>query len=97
MSTPDIWEAKYVPISSSETTVEEKEGMAKAMKKLAERKFASFEKEMNGMLERTYYEEGDSNIVKEKKKRNGYFHRQVQGSYLLAGEFLLRGKRSKEN
>ena len=28
MSTPDMWEAKYVPNSSSETTVEEKEGMS---------------------------------------------------------------------
>ena len=68
MSSPDMWEAKYVLISSSETTVEEKEGMAKALKKLSERMFASFEKEMNGIMERTYYEEEDSNIVKEKKK-----------------------------
>ena len=73
MSTPDMWEAKYVPISSSETTLEEKEGMAKALQKLAQRKFASFEKEMNGMLDRTYYEEGDSNIVKEKKKETDTF------------------------
>ena len=52
MSTPDMWEAKYVPNSSSETMVEEKEGMAKALKKLAERKFGSFEKEMKEMMER---------------------------------------------
>ena len=32
MSAPDMWEAKYAPNSSSETTVEEKEGMAKALK-----------------------------------------------------------------
>ena len=42
--------------------------MAKALKKLADRKFASFEKEMVGILERTYHEEEDSNMVKEKKK-----------------------------
>ena len=46
-----------MPSSSSETTVEEKEGMAKALQKLAERKFASFEKEMIGILERTYHKD----------------------------------------
>ena len=64
----DLWEDKYIPSSSSETTVEEKEGMAAALKKLAERKFVTFEKEMIGILERTYHEEEDSNMVKEKKK-----------------------------
>ena len=73
MSTPDMWEAKCVPNSSSETTVEEKEGMAKTLKKLAERKFGSFEKEMKEMMERAYYEEEDSNIVKEKWKETEAF------------------------
>ena len=64
----DLWEDKYIPSSSSATTVEEKEGMAAALKKLAERKFITFEKEMIGILERTYYEKENSNLVKEMQK-----------------------------
>ena len=51
----NIWEDKYIPSSSAATTVEEKEGMAAALKKLAERKFVTFEKEMIGILETTYF------------------------------------------
>ena len=48
----NMWEDKYIPSSSAATTVDEKAGVAAALKRLAERKFAIFEKEMNGILEK---------------------------------------------
>ena len=92
MASPDLWEDKYVPSSSSETTVEEKEGMAKALKKLVERKFVTFEKEMIRILERKYHEEEDSNMVKEKKKETETCTNKYEESIC----WLESGKRNKK-
>ena len=51
----NMWEDKYIPSTSAATTIEEKAGVAAALKRLAERRFATFKKEMDGILEKTYY------------------------------------------
>ena len=68
MADQDMWESKFVPDINPETTIEEMEGRAKTLKKLAERKYGTFEKDMQEMIDKTYYEAVDVSIVKEKRK-----------------------------
>ena len=49
----NMWEDKYIPSTSAATTDDEKAGVAAALKRLAKRRFALFEKEMDGILEKT--------------------------------------------
>ena len=55
----NIWEDKYIPSTSATTTIEEKAGVAAALKRLAGRRFVTIVKEMDGILEKTYFEEDD--------------------------------------
>ena len=61
-------ESKFVPDINPETTLEEMEGRAKTLKKLAERKYGTFEKDIQEMIDKTFYEAVDVSIVKEKRK-----------------------------
>ena len=51
-----MWEEKYIP-DMSQMTIDEKAGVATALKKLAERRFKPFEKEKDEIIEKTYYDE----------------------------------------
>ena len=71
--------------------------MAKALKKLAERKFASFEKEMIGILEIKYHEEEDSNMFKEKKKETETCTNKYEESICWLDSVYSAEKRTKRN
>ena len=49
-------------------TLDEQAGVARAIKKLAERRFTKFEKDMDEIIARTYYDEEDFKKVKDLKK-----------------------------
>ena len=63
-----MWESKFVPDINPETTLEEMEGRAKTLKKLAERKYGTFQKDIQEMVDKTFHEAEDVNTVKEKRK-----------------------------
>ena len=62
-----MWEEKYIP-DMSQMTIDEKAGVATALKKLAERRFKQFEKEKDEIIEKTYY----FKLVKKLKKETQY-------------------------
>ena len=49
-------------------SLEEQAGVATAIKKLAERRFTKFEKDVEEIIGRTYYDEEDFKKVKDMKK-----------------------------
>ena len=68
MGDQPIWESKFVPDINPETTLEEMEGRAKTLKKLAERKYGTFQKDIQEMIDKTFYEAVDVNTVTEKSR-----------------------------
>ena len=62
-----MWEDKYIPYMS-QMTIDEKAGVTTALKKLAVRRFKQFEKEMDEIIEETYYDEEDFKLVKQLKR-----------------------------
>ena len=63
-----LWEQKFIPEINAETTVEEMVARAQVLKKMAERQYGRFTKELQEMLEKSFYEDEDVNMVKEKRK-----------------------------
>ena len=63
-----MWESKFVPDINPETTLEEMVGRAATLKKMAERKFVRFQKDIQEMVVKTFHEAEDVNTVKEKRK-----------------------------
>ena len=60
-------EEKFPP-DMQNMNLEEKQGAASALKKLAERRFRRFEREIQEMIDKEHYEEDDFRKVKEIKK-----------------------------
>ena len=48
-----MWESKFVPDINPETTLEEMVGRAATLKKLAEGKFGTFQKDIQEMVDKT--------------------------------------------
>ena len=63
-----LWEQKFSPEINAETTVEDMVARAQVLKKMAERQYGRFTKELQEMMDKDFYEDEDVNIVKEKKK-----------------------------
>ena len=68
MGDQPLWEPKFVPEINPETTMEEMVARAQTLKKMAERKYGRFTKDIQEMLDKTFHEEEDVNTVKEKRK-----------------------------
>ena len=68
MGDQPLWEPKFVPEINPETTMEEMVARAQVLKKMAERKYGRFTKDIQEMLEKTFHEDEDVNNVKEKRK-----------------------------
>ena len=60
-------EEKYMPDMAG-MSLEEQAGVATAIKKLAERRFTKFEKDVEEIIGRTYYDEEDFKKVKDLKR-----------------------------
>ena len=97
MSVPDMWESKFVPDINPETTLEEMEGRAKTLKKLAERKYGTLKKDIQEMVDKTFYEAVDVSIVKEKRKEiEGYTVKYEETLTWLENRYTVQGS-SKKN
>ena len=57
----------------SQITTDEKAGVATALKKLAERRFVKFGKEIKEIIEKTYYDEEEFKLVQDLKKETEEF------------------------
>ena len=68
MGDQPLWEPKFVPEINPETTMEEMVARAATLKKMAERKFVRFQKDIQEMVDKTFHEAEDVNTVKEKRK-----------------------------
>ena len=67
-----MWEEKYIP-DTSQMSLEDKAGVDSALKRLSEREYVKYTKEIEEIIEKTYYEEGDFKLVKDLKKETEEF------------------------